>query len=296
MAESVKQRDLKINQLMTREQLDQFTAMKGKPFPFPVMSGAGPPQRIFSSGLRGGIFSIVRNAAVQEELQMSQDTEIDVEMIKEQFSAAWHEAGGGFRFRSVSSPRGVNVFQEPAIPPFGLRMTVGQSREELDKTIVRMTDLWHSITETHQAKLKEVLTPEQYSRLKQIFWQAMGASAYSDPEVIALLALTKDQQDKLITLNNEFQRKNQELISQGAGTGGGVAERNSKLQELSTKLKELAQEHEAQINQVITQAQLDQFAAIKGKDFDVSQLLEAEQPNGPMRGQGGGRGGRANSP
>ena len=188
------------------------------------------------------------------------------------------------------------MFQEPAIPPFGLRMTVGQSREELDKTIVRMTDLWHSITETHQAKLKEVLTPEQYSRLKQIFWQAMGASAYSDPEVIALLALTKDQQDKLITLNNEFQRKNQELISQGAGTGGGVAERNSKLQELSTKLKELAQEHEAQINQVITQAQLDQFAAIKGKDFDVSQLLEAEQPNGPMRGQGGGRGGRANSP
>lgn len=48
-------------------------------------------------------------------------------------------------------------------------------------------------------------------------WQAAGAQAYQDPEVIKALSLTKDQQEKMAAVSTEFADKQEELRGSGAG-------------------------------------------------------------------------------
>ena len=47
--------------------MESFIIMIGKPFQFPVMTSQAPIV-LFEPGLRGGIYSIVRNETVQTEL------------------------------------------------------------------------------------------------------------------------------------------------------------------------------------------------------------------------------------
>ena len=70
------------------------------------------------------------------------------------------------------------------------------------------------------------------------------------------------------------------------GAGGGGAGGFEKMQELN-------KEREAKINEVLTKAQLETFAKLKGKEFDVAQLRGGRGgPGGP----GGGAGGRPKRP
>jgi hypothetical protein len=58
-------------------------------------------------------------------------------------------------------------------------------------------------------------------------------------------------------------------------------------------MQELNKEREAKINEVLTKAQLETFAKLKGKEFDVAQLRGGRGgPGGP----GGGAGGRPKRP
>ena len=59
-------------------------------------------------------------------------------------------------------------------------------------------------------------------------------------------------------------------------------------------MQELNKERDAKINEVLTKAQLDQFATLKGKEFDVAQLRRG--PGGPGGGPGGGGGGAGARP
>ncbi len=288
-----KEQDTKIYGTLTKVQLDQFAAMKGKPFRFPLMT-AQPPWFLFESGLRGGLFSIVRNEAVQQEAGLSRDDAANVDEINTQFHAAWREAGGRFRLHHVSRPGGGAVtFQQPAMPPWGIANPANANAERKQE-IEKMIQLWNTTTAKYEQQMKGALTAEQYLRLQQIKWQVMGSKAFSDSEVIQLLAITKEQQDQIGSVTLKYRTKREELVRQSGGSGGD--DQREQIRQTTEKMRKTAMEQDAKINEVLTKAQLDQFAMMKGKEFDVDQLLEADQLRGPGRGQGiGGGGGRPTS-
>ena len=59
-------------------------------------------------------------------------------------------------------------------------------------------------------------------------------------------------------------------------------------------MQELTKERDAKINEVLTKAQLETFAKLKGKEFDVAQLRRGF--GGPGGGGGGGAGARPKRP
>ena len=305
MSELVKEHDAQINGSLTKAQLDVFAMMRGKEFdvdelriadlaPPPARgpgngrpfgagpgAGAGPGRGISPFIANGGIFSVVKNEAVQEELGLSQDAATKALAVTAEFNKAWRDAGGGFRIRLVTLANGAGRnFQEAAMPPWGTLPFPGQSEEARLQEIAKMMELWKATNTKFQAQLKDTVTADQYARLQQINRQAMGTAAcYSDAEVIEALAITKDQQVKITSITNEYLAKRQELFRPGGEGDGG---------DLREKMNKLNLEQDSKINASLTQDQLDKFAMMKGKEFDVSQLRDAEPFRRPGLRNGGG--------
>ena len=103
------------------------------------------------------------------------------------------------------------------------------------------------------------------------------------------MTITKEQTDKITAISDDYGAKARELFQPGGGGGG------------FEKMVELNKERDAKINEVLTKAQLDTFAKLKGKEFDVAQLRGGPGRGGPGGGGpggggGGGAGGRPKRP
>ena len=67
-------------------------------------------------------------------------------------------------------------------------------------------------------KMEKILLPKQFDRLKQIYIQQQGAMALSEPDVIKALNVSKDQQDKIQVLYDDFQNNLRDAtVVQGEG-------------------------------------------------------------------------------
>lgn len=185
---------------------------------------------------RGGIFSIATNEAVQKELGLSSDDAEKVKKVSEDFSAAVRSEGPGFQgFREMS-------------------------QEEQAAAMAKIGEVQKANTEKYLPKLKEVLKPDQFTRLQQIHWQAAGTAAYSEPEVIKALALTTEQQDNIKKVNSSIDTKRREMFQGGFNDG------------FREKMEALNKERDTKVSEVLTKDQLDKFASLKGAKFDVEQL------------------------
>ena len=208
----------------------------------------------------GGVMMLVGNEAVQKDLGLTEADVTKVKGVTDEFQAAMREqfaAGGRQNFQDMT--------------PEERTAAMEKAREEGKK-----------LNDKFLPKLKAAITPDQFTRLQQISWQAAGAAAYSDAEVVKALTITKEQTDKITALNTEYGAKTRELFQAGGGPEGFA------------KMQELNKERDAKINEVLTKAQLDQFATLKGKEFDVAQLRRG--PGGPGGGPGGGGGGAGARP
>ncbi len=129
------------------------------------------------------------------------------------------------------------------------------------------------IAPTVQAKidpeLKKLLTPEQFTRLRQINWQNEGVAALYDPAIEAALEITSDQQKQLSDLNYENQRKHTRLLNPRDGEPRLSAE------EIQKKGAELNAERDRRINEILTKAQQEKFTELKGKPFELDLLRSA---------------------
>jgi hypothetical protein len=113
---------------------------------------------------------------------------------------------------------------------------------------------------------------------------------YQDPDLIAALKITKEQQDKLTAIAKEYGDKQRDLFPRG-GAGGGE---RPNFEELQKKMRELGESRDKALLEVLTPDQREQFAKLKGKPFDVAQLRRGfGGPGGPGGGFGGGRPGGA---
>ena len=202
--------------------------------------------RGFSSPL-----SLVSNETVQKELGLSEDQikkvgalGEEVRAERERLFAEWQSGAGDLQ--SLSNEE--------------RRAKLGEAMSEVGK----------KINEKFSPKLKEILEEKQNERLKQISWQMAGARAYSDPEVVKALGLSKEQQEKLTALGKDSDKKLREAF-----TGGDSG---------PEKFIQLNEELAAKSKDVLSKEQQDKFDELKGKPFDVASIRGGGR--GP-RGEGG---------
>ena len=119
------------------------------------------------------------------------------------------------------------------------------------------------VNATFEPKLKELLTAEQFKRLGEIRIQAIGVAALVDANVAKELGLSDEQQKKIADIQAEGTRATQGLG--GAGQGN--------FQEMLAKIREINAQTLSKATDVLDAGQKEKFTALKGKPFDVSQLM-----------------------
>ena len=305
----VGEHDAKVDAVLTKAQLDQFAAMKGKPFdlsevrtldlsrPRPMLPPLGPdgqpmagpgggplPGGIGASGRRivtmfnqgntgggDGIFSLLIIPGVQTDLGLNQEVIAKVLGIREQFSRSWIQAGGGFRMRLIQRNSGSLVnYQEAAMPPFGILRFPGQTADARQQELAKMTELWSSKTAEFLPQLKAVVTPDQFQRLQQIYWQSLQSAALGEAEVIEALAIAGEQKQQIEAVLNEFRELKNKLF-QPVPQADGDADPREVLAKLET-------EQNGKVMALLTKDQLEKFATLKGKEFDTKQLKNVDRP------------------
>jgi len=125
-------------------------------------------------------------------------------------------------------------------------------------------------------ELKKVLTPEQYTRLRQIIWQMPGANRLDDPDLVKALDVKPEQREKLDALTVEIFGKQVAILNPNRGRGPADADAPKKMAELNV-------EWSKKINEILSTAQQEKLAELKGKPFDASLLQSQPTGGGPGR-------------
>jgi hypothetical protein len=149
----------------------------------------------------------------------------------------------------------------------------GGGQNLTDEQRAKIAEGQKKLEEEFTPKLKAALKPEQFERVQQIAYQAAGPNAFGNADIVKALDITKEQQEKITTINKDFQEKTRALFAGGGAGGGG--------REAMTKLRE---EQSAEVAKVLTKEQSDKWTTLKGKAFDTTTLF----PGGRGRGGKGG--------
>lgn len=196
----------------------------------------------------GGIVSLAGIEAVQKELGLTDDDAIAVRKVSEAYRQEQRDEFGKL---------GIGDFQSLQ------SLTTDERQSKLREISEKTGALAKKLDEKYAPQLKTVLKPEQFRRVQEISRQAQGLQAFFDPEVIKTLELSKEQQDKLAVIRDEYVKKQQSLFNGDEG---------SDIQDRFTKVRELSRERDAKAAEVLTKDQVDKFEKLKGKPFDLSQL------------------------
>ena len=253
--QSLQERDQKARAILTKEQQDKLTTLEGKPFDLTKLTSRGPRRTFGWFGAGGSMVQLAINHAVQKELGLSDEVTKRIEAVWNGFFAARGVSGGllgSWQGTHVRLADGRTVsFNEPTPPDWDF----GQ---------------WNIVIARYLPELKQVLTADQFSRLKQIHFQAIGTAAYFEPEVIEALRITQEQQVKIEAITEDFQVKRLALLE--ASRPRPNAEDLAAPDGVREKVAGLVSEYESKIDEVLTKAQLDQFAAMKGKPIDLNEV------------------------
>jgi Spy/CpxP family protein refolding chaperone len=157
----------------------------------------GGPGRM---GMMGGGGRILRNEAVQKELNITDEQK---KKLEEVLSAGGRGPGGGRNFQDMSD-------DEKA-----------KAREEMEKRSAEQ-----------EKKINEILNDKQQARYKQLRLQAAGAMAFMGEDLQKELGITEEQQGKIRDAMRELRES-----MQGAQSGerSGMGEKmNAKVMEILT--------------------------------------------------------------
>ena len=135
----------------------------------------------------------------------------------------------------------------------------GSDRQNLsDEERQKRREKFEELSKKSSAQLKEAVSADQYKRLQQISWQAAGAAALADETVAKELAITEEQSKKIADIRDDYGQKMRAL-----GRDAGADAR-----------RDLRNEESKKVTEVLTKEQQDKLTALKGKEFDVSQLRQ----------------------
>jgi Spy/CpxP family protein refolding chaperone len=214
--------------------------------------GGGGGRRRGGFGGRGGMganpLMLLQAEPVQKELELTDDQKASLTKLADEN----RPAGGGGGFRDLS--------------PEDQQKRLDEMQKQRDEV---------------QAKVNEILLPNQQERLQQITLQLQGARALSDAKVADKLQLTDDEKKQLADLSSDYRQKMMDLFQ-----GGGPPDRDA--------MAKLRTEENDKAMAILTPEQKDQFTTMQGKkvDIDPAELMRAFR-GGRNRGNGGGGGGNA---
>lgn len=133
----------------------------------------------------------------------------------------------------------------------------GQSAEQIAKKLP-------ALKAEAQARLKNVLRPEQHQRLGEIRMRVLGTAALLRPEVATKMDYSGDQRPKLEKIIAEA-RKGQAALEKQAQSGKGgdaIAKERARVQI----------EEQTQILELFSKAQQNQWREMVGANFDLSRI------------------------
>ncbi|MBN2579946.1 MAG: hypothetical protein JXB10_13235 [Pirellulales bacterium] len=220
------------------------------------MRGPGGMGMMGPGGMFGGQgmnFMLLRNEKVQKELEI-------VPEQKEKLQALSKEMRGNR-------------------PDFGALQDLSpeERREKMEENRKKM----QKAMEDAQAKIKEILLPNQLERLNQIRLQSLGTMVLMDPEVQKELKFTKEQKDKMKAIGEEMRKQTRELMQ-------GVSP--DEWQEVGKKMQQMQKQTNEKLMEVLTADQKTALEKMKGEKFDVESLRPSGPP--PRRGRNRDRGNR----
>lgn len=195
------------------------------------------------------ILSIITNEAVQKDLAVDADSVAKLKKVSD-------DAGADSRKEMEALPRPAGGNEN---------LSDEERRKRGAEFMAKFAEIRSKMLAKYTPQLKEILNETQFTRLKQINWQANLNGALTDPEVIKAIDLTKEQQDKIAAIGKEYDEKQRALFTRGQGGAGGG-------QEAQTKREELSKERTTKTTEVLNADQKAKFATLKGKEFDVSKL------------------------
>jgi hypothetical protein len=109
--------------------------------------------------------------------------------------------------------------------------------------------------------LKAILTVPQLGRLKQLQLQHEGPGALGRPEIRTDLKITQEQLMRFAGVIQDMQKRIEPLIKE-AQSGGNP-------EEIRPRVIKIRKDHEAKIENLMTDEQREQWKAMRGKPVDV---------------------------
>jgi hypothetical protein len=157
----------------------------------------------FGRGGGGGLAMLLGNASVQQELKLNDEQVGKAKEVSEKIGGETRE-----KFQGLQD----------------------LSPEERREKMVAITK------ETNDATIKaagEFLKPEQITRLKQISYQARGATAFVDPEVASKLNLTDSQKSDIQAINTESMSQMREIFQSAQDDREGAMKKMADLRKVT---------------------------------------------------------------
>jgi len=189
-----------------------------------VVSAQQPGGR---QGGKGGLSGqVLTNAALQEELKITEEQ-------KTKLKAAAEKAGAGIK----------EAFKD-----------AGGDKE-------KMTALFAKMQEDNAKAVNEVLTADQKARLKQVERQVSGVRAFGNDEMVADLKLEDGQKTKIKGIVDEYSKDVREL---GGFGGFGKTVDKEKQAEAAKKREKLEKGAIADIDEVLNDSQRKTWKDLSG--------------------------------
>jgi hypothetical protein len=211
--------------------------------------------------------SYLANAAVQKELELADDQKTDIAKISEEARTKGREVFAGIDFQSLRD----------------------LSQEERDKRMAPARQKGEALAKDIAKKVEAVLLPHQTERLQEIYVQVRGVDVLTnDADIAKTLAITEQQKEKLTAIREETRSSFGQR-----GQANTEAERAAARERFAAQRKEREEKSLA----VLTNAQKEQFAKMKGEPFaQAAELRTMGFGFGGGQGRPGGQGGQGGQP
>ena len=186
------------------------------------------------------VFALIRAEAVQKDLVLTEDQKLKLAPLFEQYDMSL-----------------VDLSRRP-IPEPGNR----PGREEQSREFAERQRKKDELVEKTKPGIVAVLTAEQTGRLNQIFLQSEGGNALHESDVRAKLALTSEQQKRLLDISKAF----------GMNAVGSLRESRKGGSNSMILLERFVNERDMEMLSVLTPKQIEQLQSMRGKEFDVKLI------------------------
>ena len=141
-----------------------------------------------------------------------------------------------------------------------MRSKMQQAFQDAGGDRSKMQDIMKKMTDEMATSVKGILTPEQQTRLKQIYIQTSGNAAITDPDVAKDLNLTSDQQSKIKALQEGQAKANQDIF---AKMQSGELDRSA----IRPLMEKNQQTMKDELGKILTDAQKTKLTAMGGAPF-----------------------------